>query len=60
MDDQGSIPGRGNYGAFSLRHRCVQTGSGVHPASYPVDTGDSYPGGEADHSPPSSAKLKNA
>jgi len=24
---------------FSLRHRYVQTGSAVHPESYPVDTG---------------------
>jgi hypothetical protein len=26
-------------GNFSLRHR-VQTGSGAHPASYPIGTGD--------------------
>jgi hypothetical protein len=25
----------------------VQTGSGAHPASYPVDTGGSFPGGKA-------------
>jgi hypothetical protein len=31
--------------------RVVQTGSGVHPSSYPV-------GGEADHSPPASAVKK--
>jgi len=30
---------------FSLRHH-VQTGSGAHPASYPMDTEDS-PGGKA-------------
>jgi hypothetical protein len=24
---------------------CVQTGSGAHPASYPVGTGGSFPGG---------------
>jgi hypothetical protein len=30
-------------GNFSLRHR-VQTGSGVHPASYPVGTGGSLAG----------------
>jgi hypothetical protein len=44
---------------------CVQTGSGAHPASYPKDTGGSFPGGKAwpgrvtDHSPPSSAEVKN-
>jgi hypothetical protein len=44
---------------------CVQTGSGAHPASYPMGTGGSFPGGkarpgrDADHSPPSSAEIKN-
>jgi hypothetical protein len=43
---------------------CIQTGSGAHPASYTVGTGGSFPGGkvqpgrDADHSPPSSAKVK--
>jgi hypothetical protein len=43
---------------------CVQTGSGVHPASYPVGTRGPFPGGkaqlgrDADHSPPFSAKVK--
>jgi hypothetical protein len=51
-------------GNFSLHHR-VQNGSGDHPASYPVGTRGSFPGGkrpgrEADHSPPSSAEVKNA
>jgi len=36
-------------GNFSLHHR-VQTGSGSHPSSYPMDTGggggDSFPGGK--------------
>jgi hypothetical protein len=49
-------------GNFSLRHH-VQTGSGAHPASYPVGTGGCFPGAnrpvhEADHSPPSSAEVK--
>jgi hypothetical protein len=45
-------------GNFSLRHR-VQTGSGAHPASYPMGTGGSFPGGKAaEHSPPSSAEVK--
>jgi hypothetical protein len=46
-------------GNFSLHHR-VQTGSGAHPASYPLVTRGSFPGGEADHSPPSSVEVKNA
>jgi hypothetical protein len=44
---------------------CVQTSSGAHPASYPMGTGGSFPGGkarpgrDADHSLPSSAEVKN-
>jgi hypothetical protein len=44
---------------------CVQTGSGAHPASYPMGTWGSFPGGkarpgrDADHSLPSSAEVKN-
>jgi len=30
-------------GNFSLRHH-VQTGSGAHPASYPMGTGGCFPG----------------
>jgi hypothetical protein len=49
---------------FSLYH-LIQTGSGGHPASYPLDTMGSFPGvkrpgREADHSPPSNAEIKNA
>jgi hypothetical protein len=50
---------------FFLRRR-VQTGSGAHPASYPVSTkealspGVKRPGREADHSPKPCAKVKNA
>jgi hypothetical protein len=50
-------------GNFSLRHS-VQTGSGAHPASYPMGgtrgsfPGVKRPGCEADHSPPSSAEVK--
>jgi hypothetical protein len=41
----------------------VQTGSGVHPTSYKMGTGGSFPrlkrqGREADHSPPISAEVK--
>jgi hypothetical protein len=45
--------------------RCVQNGSGVHPASCTMGTGGPFPGGkarpglDADHSPPSSAKVEN-
>jgi hypothetical protein len=66
LDDRGSIPGRRREGKgiYSLRHR-VQTGSGAHPVSYPMDTGGlsprvKWPGREADSLPPSSAKVKNA
>jgi hypothetical protein len=31
-------------GNFFLRH-CIQTSSGVHPASYPMGTRGSFPGG---------------
>jgi hypothetical protein len=43
---------------------CIQTSSEAHPASYPMGTGDPFPRGktrpghDADHSPPSSAKVK--
>jgi hypothetical protein len=44
---------------FSILHS-----SGAHPASYAMGTGDDFPwvkrpGREADHSPPSSAEVKN-
>jgi hypothetical protein len=63
LDDRGStvrLPaGAGN---FSLRHR-FKNGSGAQPASYPMGARGSYPGvkwpgREADHSPPSSAEVK--
>jgi hypothetical protein len=44
---------------------CVQTDSGAHPAPYPMGTGGPFPGGkarpgrDADHSPTSSAVVKN-
>jgi hypothetical protein len=49
-------------GNLSLLHR-VQTGCGAHPASYPLCTGALFPGTkrpgrETDHSPPSSAQIK--
>jgi hypothetical protein len=38
---------------------CVQTGSGAHPASCLMGTGDPFPGRDADHSTPSSAEVVN-
>jgi hypothetical protein len=44
---------------------CVQTSCGAYQASYPMGTGDPFPGAKAwlgrnaDHSPPSSTKVKN-
>jgi hypothetical protein len=44
---------------------CVQIDSGAHPASCPMGTRGSFPGGkarpgrDADHSPPSSAEVMN-
>jgi hypothetical protein len=62
LDDQDSIPDSGRGFFPSL---CVQTGSGAHPASCPMGTGGPFPGSkarpgrDADHSPPSSAEVKN-
>jgi hypothetical protein len=33
-------------GNFSHHHRCVQNGSRAHPASYPMGTRGSFPGGK--------------
>jgi hypothetical protein len=41
-----SRQGQGRKGFLSFRHR-VQTYSGAHPASYPVGTRGSFPGGKA-------------
>jgi hypothetical protein len=44
---------------------CILTGSGAHPASFTMGTGGPFPGGkaqpgrDADHSPLSSAEVKN-
>jgi len=46
-------------GFFSLRLR-FQTVAGAHPASCKMGNGGSFPEGEADHSFPSSAEVKNA
>jgi hypothetical protein len=61
LDDPGSIPGAKDFSSIL----CVQTDSGVHPASSPMGTGGPFPGGkgwpgrDADHSPPSSAEVGN-
>jgi hypothetical protein len=52
LDDQSSIPRRGKEGIFSLCHH-IQTGSGAHLVSYPLDTvtifsGIRRPGSEVD------------
>jgi hypothetical protein len=63
MDDRGSrVRFPAGAGNFSLHHR-VQNGSGAHRTSYPMGTkgtslGVKRPRGEADHSPPSSAEVK--
>jgi hypothetical protein len=54
LNDQCSLPGRGSDGTFFLLPLRVQTGSGAHPTSYPMDTGS-----EADCASPSSAEVKN-
>jgi hypothetical protein len=64
LDDRGSrVQFPAGAGNFSLHHR-VQYCSGTHRASYPMGTGVlslrvKRPGREADHSPPSSAEVKN-
>jgi hypothetical protein len=40
------VPVPAGAGNFSLHYR-VQTGSGAHPASYPMDIRGSFPGGKA-------------
>jgi hypothetical protein len=61
VDDQ-IIGVRFSAGSRFFRH-LVQTGSEAHPASYPMGDGGPFPGvnlpgREADHSPPSSAGVK--
>jgi hypothetical protein len=61
LNDRGRSPTEVEDFSSSL---CVQTGSGAHPASCPMGTGGSFPGGkvrpgrDANHSPPSSAEVK--
>jgi hypothetical protein len=58
------MPSSGMWRCVDLVYACVQTDPGVHPASYPMGTGASFPrlkhpGHGDDHSLPSSAKVKN-
>jgi hypothetical protein len=47
LDDRGSgVRFSAGAGNFSL-HRRVQNGSAAHPASYPMGTRGSFPGGKA-------------
>jgi hypothetical protein len=47
LDDRGSsVRFPAGAGNFSLSRR-VQNGSGAHPASYPMGTRGSFPGGKA-------------
>jgi hypothetical protein len=64
LDDRcSSVRFPARAGSFSL-HQRVQNGSGAHPASYSTGIWDSSSGGvkrpglETDHSPPSSAEVK--
>jgi hypothetical protein len=58
LEDRGSrVRFPAEAGNFSL-HRRIQNGSGAHSASHPRGTGVKRPGYEADHSPPSSAEVK--
>jgi hypothetical protein len=60
LDDRGSrVRFPAGAGNFSLHHRCVQNGSGAHPACYPMalSLGVERPGLEADHSPQSNAEV---
>jgi hypothetical protein len=65
LDDR-AIEVRSPAGAKDFSYNlCVQTGSGVHPASCTMGTGGPFPGGktrpgrDADHSPPYSAEVVN-
>jgi hypothetical protein len=63
MDEQSSIPDRGNDGNFSLLHR-FHTGFGSHPASYQMGGGGPFPWikrpkREAYHLPIFSVEVKN-
>jgi hypothetical protein len=53
------IPSGIFMGFCSLRHHCVQTGSGAHPASYPMGIGGKTAGSWGWHLTPTYAEVKN-
>jgi hypothetical protein len=63
LDDWGSFHGRGEkiFPVASVSRPAM----GAHPASWTIGTGDPFPGAkaqtgrDADHSPPSTAEVKN-
>jgi hypothetical protein len=58
------VRGQSHASAFNASNLCLQTGSWAHPASCTMGTRGPFPGGkarprrDADHSPPSSAKVE--
>jgi hypothetical protein len=61
LDSWGSIPGRGKFSLFSIVSR-LALGPTQPPIQWVLGTlspGVKRPGRQADHSPPSSAKVKN-
>jgi hypothetical protein len=60
LDDR-AIEVRSPTGADFSSSPCIQTSSGAHPASYSMGTerGKAWPGRDTDHSPSSSAEVKN-
>jgi hypothetical protein len=57
LDDRG-VRVRVPIGSRIQLLHIVETGSGIHPTSYPMVTGGIAPGCEADHSPLTSAVVK--
>jgi hypothetical protein len=62
-DDQGGREFEFRWSQTISFLHIVQIGSGVHPTSYKMGSGGSFPGvklqgREADHSPPTSAEVK--
>jgi hypothetical protein len=55
LGDHSSTPAQRQGIFFSPR---VQTGPEAHPVSCPMGTEGPFPGGKADHSPPSSVEVK--
>jgi hypothetical protein len=56
----GIATGYGLDGRDSIPSRVIKIGSWAHLVSYPMFTAGFIPGVKADHTPPSSAEVKNA